>query len=172
MLVTTVTKTNEAWSLPLRSSQSIEHGQQIKYWSCLLGSTFFYSETPFHLCLTAVHTYTRMKQEDMWKCALEEPRMGTARHPPCRGSLSMLSNYQRKEEWIPHRNYRTWAQLLRITLRDLSEKQEQNLWHIVPSGCACTNRRNSSKATRWAPLAKLQRELEELKQIPRFNLTL
>lgn len=28
--------------LPLRSSQSIEHKQQIKYWSCLLGSTFFY----------------------------------------------------------------------------------------------------------------------------------
>lgn len=42
VLVTTVTKTNEIWSLPLRSSQSIEHKQQIKYWSCLLGSTFFY----------------------------------------------------------------------------------------------------------------------------------
>jgi hypothetical protein len=61
VLVTAVTKTNEIWSLPLRSSQSIEHKQQIKYRSCLLASSFFYWETPFHLCLAAIHTNTQMK---------------------------------------------------------------------------------------------------------------
>lgn len=30
----------------------------------------FIIETPFHLCLAAIHTDTQMKQQDVWKCTL------------------------------------------------------------------------------------------------------
>lgn len=75
VLVTTVTKTNEIWSLPLRSSQSIEHKQQIKYWSCLLGSTFFYYRntiSSMSSCCSSRHTnetarYVKMYLGGTWK---------------------------------------------------------------------------------------------------------
>lgn len=75
VLVTTVTKTNEIWSLPLRSSQSIEHKQQIKYWLCLLGSTFFYYRntiSSMSSCYSSRHTnetarYVKMYLGGTWK---------------------------------------------------------------------------------------------------------
>lgn len=100
VLVTESTKTNETRFLPLRSSQSIEHTQQIKYWSCLLGSTFFYSETLFHQCLAAVHTHMRMKGQDVWRCASKELGMGqgAANHLLWRGSLPVLKWVHGSEE--------------------------------------------------------------------------
>ena len=100
---------------PLRSSQSIEHRQQIEYWFCLLGSTFFCSETPFYLCLAAVHIQPQMKRQASGKHALEEPRMGQrpANRLSWRGSLLMLWLSHEKEAgrsapselWEPGRSY-------------------------------------------------------------------
>lgn len=133
---------------PLRSSQSIEHRQQIKYWLCLLGSTFLNSETPFFLCLAAVHIPTQMKWQATRKCALEEPRMGqgTAASYPDEAAFSHWG-------WVPRRReggcligaVGAKAQLLRSTLRDPSEKQEQSHWHILPSGCVCTDCRMAAR---------------------------
>lgn len=154
VLVTEGTKTNETWSLPLRSSQSIEHRQQIKYWLCLLGSTFFYLETPFCLCLATVHTHTRMEEQAMGKHASEEPRTGQrpAHHLPTLGEAA--SSWEGGRQERPIRAVGAEAQLLRRTLRDPSEKQAQNHWHIIPSGSACTDCRNSSKAARSPPPRK------------------
>lgn len=97
--------------LPLRSSQSIGHRQQIKYWSCLLDSTFFYSETPFYLCLAAVHTYTQMKLTSYVKTC---PAWGRGMHSTCPKEAALLhpallgkeeENNAPAELWEPGHNF-------------------------------------------------------------------
>lgn len=106
-------------SLPLRSSQSIEHKQQIKYWSCLLASWFFYLETPFHLCLAAIHTSTQRKQ-DMWQCTLEEPRYGAeACHVFWRDSLSVLTIWEGNGEKYPPQSCRNLSPVTQNHLQGL-----------------------------------------------------
>lgn len=135
----------------------------------------FIIETPFHLCLAAIHTDIQRKQQDMWKCTLEEPGKGEeASHLSCRGSLSMLAgwltDWEDAREACPTRAAGTRVQLLRITLREPSGNQEQIHWHIVPSGCTCTDCRSSIVATARALLPKLQLKEKDLRQIPGFVL--
>lgn len=113
MLVTEATKTNEVWSLPLRSSQSIEHRQQMKYWLCLLGSISFYSETPFYLRLfTPIYLDERTSYGKTGLRGAQNGQ-GTANHPPCPGGLLMprLNHGQEggrdgpSELWESGRNY-------------------------------------------------------------------
>lgn len=135
-----------------------EHRQQIKYWLCLLGSTVFYSETPLDLCLAAVHTHAPMKRQAMGKHALEDPRMGqgTAHHFPLMRPPSHVEvkSWEEEGEEHPIRAVGAEARLLRSTLRDPSEKQEQTHWHIIPSRPACADCRNSSKPARSPPPLK------------------
>lgn len=122
VLVTAVTKTDEIWSLPLRSSQSIEHKQQIKYWSCLLASSFFYLETPFHLCLAVfipAPKWNKICENVPWRSLGRERRLS-------KYLAEIVSLCWRSGKAIgrnaPTRAAGTWAQLLRITFRDWPEK--------------------------------------------------
>lgn len=159
---------------PLRSSQSVEHRQQIKHWFCLLGSTFFYSETPFYLCRAAVHIPTQMKRQ------VKETCLGGAQNgagdckPPIltrQPSPVEFPSWARGREVQPIRAVGAEAHLLRSTPRDPSEKQKQNHWHAIPSGCVCTTgcRGSSEEVASSSWPSELQPELGQAGPTPELS---
>lgn len=96
--------------LPLRSSQSIEHKQQIKYWSCLLGSTFFYYRNTISSvssCYSYRHTNetTRCVKMYPWRNLERERSLPT--YPAEVTSLCWLTDWLgRQKGGMPHQSCR------------------------------------------------------------------